>query len=114
MRSGGHFGGSLVDPDRFDRLLHSAGDFARLVWDHIDVGGEVERVAVTVAIPDAQYKGFGSLSGGSMSMGSGLPETVIAEPAEIVPRGQVGEDDVVRRLTAAVRRVFADAGAAHG
>ena len=69
---------------------------------------------MTAAIPDAQYKGFGTISGGSMSTGHGVEPTVVAPlPAEIVPRGQVASSDLVKKVVASIRRVFLDAGAVH-
>ncbi len=45
-------------------------------------------------------------------MGSSLPALVVApEPAAVVRRADVASDELVRRLVAEVRRVFADAGA---
>ena len=114
VRGGGTFSGSLVDPDRLEALITAAGQFAQGAWQLVDRQGQVGQVAVTAAIPDAQYKGFGTISGGSMSSGHGVPPIVVAPlPAEIVPRGQVASSDLVKKVLAAIRRVFLDAGAVH-
>lgn len=114
IRGGGSFSGSLIDPERLEALITAAGGFAQAAWQRIDSQGQVGQVAVTVAIPDAEYKGFGTISGGSMSMGHGVPPTVVAPlPPEIAPRGQVADPDLVKKVLAAIRRVFLDAGAVH-
>jgi hypothetical protein len=112
VRGEGTFGGSLIDPQRLDHVLNAVGRFANAAWQRIDRQGEVTRVAVCVAIPDADGKSFGSVSGSHMSISQGLPATVIApSPALVVPRGQVTDADVINSLLAEVRRVFEDAGA---
>ncbi len=108
-------GFSLVDPERLERFIRQSGRFAKAAWDRIDRQDEVAQVAVAVAIPEASYKGFGRVSGGSMTVSMNLPSVVVApEPAEIVPRGQLDGERVARRIVAAVRRVFDDAGAVQG
>lgn len=108
-------GFSLVDPDRLEQFVRRAGRFAQVAWDRIDGRREVSQVAVTAAIPDASYKGFGRTSGGSMSVSMSLPAVVIApEPAEVVPRGQVDDERLAKRIVAAIKRVFSDAGALQG
>lgn len=104
-------GFSLVDPDRLEQFVRNAGRFAQLAWDRIDRHGEVTQVAVAAAIPEASYKGFGRARGNSMSMSMSLPAIVIApDPAEVVPRGQAADERLAKRIVAAIRRVFADAG----
>jgi Domain of unknown function (DUF4062) len=104
-------GFSLVDPDKLEQFVRGAGRFARATWDRIDERGEVSQVAVVAAIPDASYKGFGRTKGSSMTMSMSLPPVVVApEPAEVVPRGQVDDERVARRIVAAVKRIFSDAG----
>lgn len=112
----GAFGGSLVDPERLDKALSACGRFARQAWERIDAGGTVTRVAITAAIPDAQYKGWGgNRNSNSMSPGMSLPATVIApDPPEIVPSAQADSPELARRLSAALKRVFLDAGAVQG
>jgi Domain of unknown function (DUF4062) len=111
----GNFGSQLVDPSKLDALIRNAGRFAQSAWDRLDKRGEIGRVAVVAAIPDAQYKGYGAVSGSSMSMSTSLPRTVIApDPALVVPRNQLADQELARRIEAAIRRVFTDAGAVHG
>jgi hypothetical protein len=108
-------GFSLVDPERLERFISQAGRFAKTAWDRIDRQDEVAQVAVAVAIPEASYKGFGRVSGSSMTVSMNLPPVVVApEPAEIVPRGQLDGERLARRIVAAVKRVFDDAGAVQG
>lgn len=106
------FGGSLVDPDELERFISAAGRFAQLAWQRIDRQGEVGQVAMAVAIPNAEHKGFGKVTGNSMSIPMTMPPTVLApDPALVLPHGQVADASAVRRLGAEIRRVFADAGA---
>lgn len=112
VRGGGTFGGSLIDPQRLEHALIAAGRFALDAWQQIDDGGRISRVAISAAIPDAEHKALGSVSGSSMSMSQSLPTTVVApDPALVVSRGRVADDDVIKRLLAEIRRVFEDAGA---
>lgn len=105
-------GFSAVDPGRLGEFIRRAGSFAKAAWDQIDTRAEISQVAVSVAIPDASYKGFGVPSGNSMTMAMSLPQVVVApDPAEVVPRGQADEEALARRLVAAVKRIFEDAGA---
>lgn len=109
----GMLGGSVVDPEKLAQALAASGRFAKATWDRIDARGVVTRVAVTAAIPDAQYKGWGD--GGNpnqMHPGMSLPSVVVApDPPEIVPTAQTDSPELVRRLVAALKRVFIDAGA---
>jgi hypothetical protein len=108
-------GFSLVDPDRLGQFVRGAGCFAQATWDRIDGRGEVSQVAVVAAIPDASYKGFGRTEGSSMTVSMCLPAVVVApEPAEIVPRGQVDDERLARRIVAAVKRIFSDGGGLQG
>lgn len=108
-------GFSLVDPERLENLICQSGRFAKATWDRIDRQDEVSQVAVAAAIPEASYKGFGRGNGSSMTMSMNLPSVVVApDPAEIVPRGQLDGDRLARRIVAAIRRVFDDAGAVQG
>lgn len=107
----GTMGFSLVDPGKLEALVRRAGRFAQLVWDRLDARGEISRVAVAAAIPESQHKGFGAVSGNSMSMSMSLPPVVVSDPAEIVARGQLADQEPARRVLAAIKRVFADAGA---
>jgi hypothetical protein len=108
------WGSSRVDPDRLREGIRRTGRFALGVWERIDPRDEVQRVAVAVGIPEAQQKRFGPPThSGSFTMGSSVPPVVVApEEAVVVRRGEVASDELVRRLVAEVRRVFADAGAA--
>lgn len=108
----GTFGFSLVDPVRLQALVTRAGAAAQLIWNRIDTRDEVGQVAITVAVLDAQYKGYGASSTSSTSVGMGAPATVLApQPPEIVARGQLTDELLARRIEAAIKRVFADAGA---
>lgn len=109
---GGSLGFSLVDPAKLEAFLANAGRFAQTAWDRVDSRAEIGRVAIAVAIPDAQHKGFGPGSGSSMSVSMSLPEVVLGPtPAAIAVRGELAEPAFVRGLVAAIRRVFADHGA---
>jgi len=93
-------------------LVTRAGAAAQLIWNRIDTRDEVGQVAITVAVLDAQYKGYGASSTSSTSVGMGAPATVLApQPPEIVARGQLTDELLARRIEAAIKRVFADAGA---
>ncbi len=108
------FGSMRVDPDRLAVGITAAAQFALAVWERIDPREEVQRVAVAVAIPQAQHKVFGPSTGGSsISMGSfSMPQDVVApQPATIVRRADLGGEELTRRLVAEVRRAFTDAGA---
>ena len=108
-----HWGSARVDPERLAIGIRRAGEFALRVWERVDQRNELHQVALAIAIPDAERKVFGASTGAnSISMGSSLPSgVVVPEPATVVRRADVASDDVVRRLVAEVRRVFADAGA---
>ena len=109
---GGPLGFSSVDPDRLRALIARSGAAAQLIYERIDLRGEVGLVAVAAAILGAAYKGYGPPSGNSMSVPMSLPEIVLGpQPAEIVPRAQLADEDLARRIEAAIKRVFADAGA---
>ncbi|HXF00091.1 MAG TPA: DUF4062 domain-containing protein [Solirubrobacterales bacterium] len=109
---GGHFGTMIVDPDQLEAFLTRAGRFAELVWERIDQGQLVAKAAVAAAIPEAQHKGFGASSSSAMSIGSGMPATVVTpDPPEVVPRSQLARGPVAGRVVAAIKRVFADADA---
>lgn len=108
----GTLGFSSIDPEKLTRFVQSAGRFAQLVWDRIDGRREISRVAVTAAIPEAEYKGFGATSSNRMSVSMSLPSVVVApDPAEVIARGQLADDALARKIRAAIHRVFADAGA---
>jgi Domain of unknown function (DUF4062) len=113
-----NFGSMRVVPERLEQAIRSAITFAQSVWGRIDARGEVQEVAVTVAIPQAQHKIWGRSRGGSSISMSGLfsmPETAIApQPALVIRRADLARDDTVARLVAEMRRVFVDAGAVDG
>jgi Domain of unknown function (DUF4062) len=112
---GGPLGFSAVDPERLRALISRAGAAAQLIYDRIDPRGEVGQVAVAAAILGASYKGYGAPSGSSMSVSRSLPAIVVGpDPAEIVPRARLAREDLARRIEAAIKRVFADAGALQG
>jgi hypothetical protein len=109
---GGHFATSIVSPERLEESLRAVGRYAELVWQRIDPGQLVARAAVAAAIPDAEHKGFGSTGSNRMSISMQLPRTVVApDPPEVAPRSQLAGDELARKVAAAIKRVFADAGA---
>jgi hypothetical protein len=111
----GNFGGSLVMADRLEQVLTQAADLALSVWSRIDRGGDVRQVAVTAAIPDSSYKVFATEDvGNSMGMSMSLPPHVVApDPAIAVRREDLAGAEAIRRIVAAIKRVFQDAGGIH-
>ena len=106
----GMLGGMQIDPIRLGSFLVEAGRSAQFIWDRIDARSEVGRVAVTVAILDAQHLAYG-VSTGSVSMGGSVPPIVVApNPPTLVPRAQLDQEALSRQLQASIKRVFADAG----
>jgi len=105
--------GTRVDSTLMSRGIQSVGTFALEVWETTDRREEIQRVAVAVAVLDAQYKVFDlAPDATSYSMGMTMPATVaVPEPAAVVRRAEVAGEELARRLVAEVRRVFADAGA---
>jgi hypothetical protein len=105
--------GSRIDPTLLKTGTRRAGAFALGVWERIDPREAVQHVAVTVAILGAQYKVFGlPLGARSYSLGTTLPETVLApEPPVIIRRADISGEALADRLVAEVRRRYADAGA---
>lgn len=109
--TGGHFAGLIIEPERLRLLIQGAGSFALAVWEHIDQRQEIRRAAVQVAIPGAEYMGFGQTPVSSMSLGGRVPAVVqVPIPPQVFTRGELVTPEMARRLVAAVRRVFADAG----
>jgi hypothetical protein len=111
------FGSMRVDPSQLEAGLRAACAFALATWDRIDPREEVQQVAVVVAIPEPQHKVYGASTGASsIQLGSfSMPNSVVVpEPPLVMRRADVGGEELVRRLVAEVRRVFADAGAAQG
>jgi hypothetical protein len=107
----GTLGGMQIDPTRLSTFIAAAGRSAQLIWDRIDLSSEVGQVAVTAAVHDAQYLAYGGSSGGALSLGGSVPQTVIApDPPVVAPRAQLDKDTVSRQILAAIKRVFADAG----
>lgn len=106
----GMLGGMQIDPLRLGFFLIEAGRSAQLIWDRIDTRSEVGRVAVTVAILDAQHLAYG-VSSGSVSLGGSVPHAVVApDPPTLVPKAQLDQEALSRQLQASIKRVFADAG----
>jgi Domain of unknown function (DUF4062) len=110
-----NFGSMRVVPERLEQAIRSAIAFSESVWQRVDARGEVQEVAVTVAIPGAQHRSWGQGRGGSsISMGGmfSMPETAIApQPALVIRRSDLARDETIARLVAEMRRVFVDAGA---
>ncbi len=102
----------IVEPSTLEDFLDAAGRFAELVWERIDSAQLVSRAAIAAAIPEAQHKGWGGGTSNSMSYGSGMPPTAVApDPAEVFPRRQLAAGRMAGRVTVALKRIFADAGA---
>lgn len=116
--SDGHFGAMHVDPDRLAALLSEAAVFAGAAYDVLDRHRDVDQLAVTAAIIGANGRVFGRPpSTNSMSLGGShsLPQVVLApQPALAVRRADLGSADWRTRVTASIKRVFADAGAVAG
>jgi Domain of unknown function (DUF4062) len=110
-----NFGSMRVLPERLEEAIRGAAAFAESAWKRIDRRGEVQEVAVMLAIPEAQHKSWGRGRGGNtISMGGmfSLPETAIApEPARVLRRADLGREETTRGLVAEMRRLFVDAGA---
>jgi hypothetical protein len=110
-----NFGSMRVVPERLEEAIRGAAAFAASAWSRIDPRGEVQEVAVALAIPEAQHKSWGRGRGGNtISMGGmfSLPETAIApQPARVLRRADLGRDETARGLVAEMRRLFVDAGA---
>jgi hypothetical protein len=110
-----NFGSMRVVPERLEEAIRGAAAFAESAWNRIDPRGEVQEVAVALAIPEAQHKSWGRGRGGNtMSMGGmfSLPETAIApEPARVLRRADLGREETARGLVAEMRRLFVDADA---
>ncbi len=107
----GTFGGMKIDPARLAAFIAAAGRSAQLIWDRIDLRAEIGKVAVAVAVHDAQYLAYGGSSEGSVSLGGSIPPTVISpDPPVVAPRAQLDKDRVSSQILAAIKRVFADAG----
>lgn len=109
----GQMAGTRVDSALLARGVTDVGAFALTVWEAVDRREEVQQVAVTIAILDAQHKVFDlAPNATSYSMGMQTPPTVVVpDPPMVVRRGEVASDELARRLVAEARRVFADAGA---
>lgn len=108
--------GTRVDSVLLARGIEDVGSFALAVWNSIDRREEVQQVAVSVAILDAQYKVF-DLAPDATSYSTGMqtpPTVVVPEPPAVVRRGEVASVELAKRLVAEARRVFADAGAVAG
>lgn len=110
-----NFGSMRVVPERLEEAIRGAIAFAESVWLRIDPRGEVQEVAVTIAIPQAQHKSWGrGGAGNSISMGGmfSMPETAIApQPARVLRRADLARDETIIALVAEMRRIFVDAGA---
>lgn len=114
-RGEGMFAGSVIDPDHLADGIRRGAAFAKSVWKQIDSRAEVDYVLTTLAVQNAAQRSFGKApSGNSISMGGfmRLPSTVVApDPPERVRAGLLGGDKHVEHLIAALRLVYADAGA---
>jgi hypothetical protein len=110
-----NFGSMRIIPERLQEAIRGAMRFAESVWQRIDPRGEVQELAVTIAIPNAQQKSWGPGRGGnSISMGGmfSMPQTAISpQPPHIVRRADLVRDETTEDLVAEMRRVFVDGGA---
>jgi len=108
---GGQLAGTRVDSELLARGIENAGTFSLGVWEQIDPREEIQQVAVAVAILDAQHKIFDlAPDANTYSMGTSMPSTVVVpEPPAVVRRAEVAGEQLVKRLVAEVRRIFADA-----
>ena len=110
-----NFGSMRVLPERLEQAIRGTVAFAEEVWQRVDPRGEVQEVAVVLAIPEAQHKSWGRGRGGnSLAMGGMLrmpAVAIIPEPARVVRRADLARDESVRELVAEMRRLFVDAGA---
>jgi hypothetical protein len=105
------FARSIIDPERLSRFVEVAGAFALAAWKRIDTRSEIRRSVVQLAIPDAEYKGYGITPTNSMSLSGHLPALIRApEPALVINRDELASAQAAKRLVAHVRRVFTDAG----
>jgi Domain of unknown function (DUF4062) len=105
--------GTRVDSGLLAGGIRNTGAFGLAVWETIDRREEVQQSAIAVAILDAQHKVFDlAPNATSYTMGMQTPPTVvIPEPPAIVRRGEITSEELINRLVAEARRVFADAGA---
>jgi Domain of unknown function (DUF4062) len=102
---------SYIDPDRVQALIRGAGAAAQAIYARIDRRDEVGQLALAASISGASYTAYGAPSGNLTSIGMGIPALVVApEPPEIAPRAGLAEELLARRVEAALRRIFADAG----
>jgi hypothetical protein len=110
-----NFGAMRVVPDRMEQAIRGAIAFAENAWQRMDPRGEVQEVAITLAVPEAQHKSWGRGRGSnSISMGGvfSLPEVAIApQPARVLRRPNLAREESVHGLVAEMRRLFVDAGA---
>ena len=109
-----NYGAGSIDPERLAAVLLAATRFAEGAWTRVDPRGAIQQAALTCAIPNANGRVFGRQSGSTMSFGHShsLPATVVAPtPPRIVRRQDISTAEVQQSVMAAIRRVFADAGA---
>jgi hypothetical protein len=111
----GMMGGSVIDAARFESVLLAAATFALRAWERVDRGGDIRQTCVAAAIPDAGYKVFATEPvGNSYGMSMTLPQVVVApQPPLTVRREDLASPETIRALSAAVKRVFQDAGGVH-
>jgi len=113
----GHFGSSLVDPDRLAELVARSGSFTGQFWTEFDRSSRISRVTAAVGVPSAQHRVYGRSQGSSLSMGGWgrLPETLVTpDPPHLARREDLGGDRLTQTLLAAVERNFRDAQATVG
>jgi Domain of unknown function (DUF4062) len=113
----GHFGSTLIDPDRLKQAITTTGAFATRVWQTIDESQRIGEASMTIGIPNASMRVYGRATGSTMSYGGAmqLPQHVVApDPPASARRAEIGTSALADRLAAAVERVFRDAQAVNG
>ena len=117
VAGGGPFGSMLIEPDRLATVLCRTAAFAEMAWSHFDTSQRIIQACLAVGVPGAQNRVYGRASGSSISMGglASLPNPVVVpEPPLLVRRADIGSTQTVERITAAVERIFRDAGSTSG
>ena len=114
VRAGGSLGGMAISYPRVQQTLGAAGLLAQDLWSLSPQGDHVRRVAATVCAPDANHHPLvlsGDVGGGSMSVPTVPSPLVAPDPPLVVPRANVGTDELTRRLAVSIKQAFADHGA---
>lgn len=115
VQADGRLGGGAIAHDKLLAFVAAASSATQDLWTLVDRGGRVRQVVATLGVPDASMRVYAlSPIGNSMSMPMSMPSPIVApDPPVVVRRSDIGSDEVVRQLVAALKRVFADHGAVH-